>query len=193
LNSSSSPRTRKLELIVRRLRESQNPRTRMAAVAPVGGADDEKRRLQLRRVTVAAAAAMEVFDKPIVKPVKPYEYKPDCSAQLDALWNDRAERSQYVIKCRLTQDETLKLLGRMGYPEPQVNDGRFKYSPLHRFIIYLMCMARHKAFEDLAIDVGYAVDSLENNINYWTALIIKTLQSDSRTSLAPHRFVFAGT
>lgn len=106
-------------------------------------------RVRVIRVLMAAAvAAMEVFDAPCVQPIKPYEYRPNTSATLDALFDGSI--TQYQRKCRLTQQETLKLLALMGYPDPRVNDGRFKYSPLHRFIIYLQCMARHKAFEDIA-------------------------------------------
>lgn len=130
----------------------------MAAPAPVAMADDDndtkssdadaERRRVARLLMTAAVLAMEVFAKPTAVPLKPYEYRPNTSAVLDALFAGPAQ--QYKVKCRLTQPETLKLLALLGYPEPRINDGRFKYSPLHRFIIYLQSMARHKAFEDIA-------------------------------------------
>lgn len=101
-------------------------------------------------VAAVIVTAVEIVFGMSIHPVKLYEFRPNHEQLLDALFETE---NAYQAKCRLSKGETLKLLARMGYQDPRLNDGRHKYCPLHRFIIYLMCMARHKAFEDIAFGI----------------------------------------
>lgn len=108
-------------------------------------AAEEKKSLSTAELLCIGAAAMEMCDSGSQR--QPWEALFDCTPKLDQLFS---KPHKYQKKCRLTPDETIKLLKIMGFPKPRETRGRFKYSDLHRFMIFLMALAHYKSFEDLS-------------------------------------------
>jgi hypothetical protein len=76
-----------------------------------------------------------------------YEFLPVQTHQF--VWLER-HGNKFKKLCRLTLEETEKALALMGFPFPRQQHGRWKYSPLHRFMVFLMCLADSTRFERLS-------------------------------------------
>ena len=175
------------------------PQTRMAAIAPVamdveGGGGSAGAKMA---ACVAALTVVQSFKEHAGYGSNTHDH----TEALDKLFDNR-NTTRYQRKCRLSPAETLKLLALMGHPHPRDTKGVFKYNDLHRFMIYLMCMAHYRAFDDISsgtlrkpahtngclnltssthrhAEVGWAVASLEQNITFWTQKVIDALQPTS--------------
>lgn len=102
--------------------------------------------VSVEEALVMSAAAMQMSTEPTAER-EPWAPLFDCTEKLDTLF---AKPTKFQTKCRMTPDETLKLLKIMGFQNPRETRGRFKYCDLHRFMVFLMAMAHYKSFGDLS-------------------------------------------
>lgn len=72
-----------------------------------------------------------------------YEFLPNQTAQFQWLL---MHPEKYRLMCRLTIEETHRAMRLMGFANPTLRFGRWKYCPLHRFMVFLMCMADSTRF-----------------------------------------------
>jgi hypothetical protein len=76
-----------------------------------------------------------------------YEFLPSQHAQFR--WLLRHEE-KFRVLCRLTIEEAEKALALMGFDSVYTLRGRWKYCPMHRFMVFLMCMADSTRFYRLS-------------------------------------------